>query len=344
MSESSGLQFIMLEFPFIDSELYDEWDPRGMKLYWKMRRYVCRSNNHRLAGYWQKGYLATEGFQGTWAKMLGISQSTVSKLLRWMEEKGIITCGHRSRTAGDPNVYILGRVFHIEGSNKPVEVFLMDHHYQAQSIGKVQFQDDTTELGPVLATDVQGIDVPLKLRKQALTENESYSLENGTYSPQNKTYSPGKTSNIEDRIVEEGIDKPTPKAKEPIPEPDIPLPGTVEPWKGPPPPAARVFQSRMNSWPRRTSYRRIHETVGDRAEDLEFWGTVVSKYSDLGWNKTNVDGMLEWYEKRKLPAVSRRGGNGKGEQNKRIIDGWMSGWQTSEPAIEAEYTITGEVL
>ena len=138
--------------------------------------------------------------------------------------------------------------------------------------------------------------------------------------------------------------KPTPKAKEPIPEPDIPLPGTVEPWKGPPPPAARVFQSRMNSWPRRTSYRRIHETVGDRAEDLEFWGTVVSKYSDLGWNKTNVDGMLEWYEKRKLPAVSRRGGNGKGEQNKRIIDGWMSGWQTNEPAIEAEYTITGEVL
>ena len=138
--------------------------------------------------------------------------------------------------------------------------------------------------------------------------------------------------------------KPTPKAEEPIPEPDIPLPGTVEPWRGPPPPAARVFQSRMNRWPRRTSYRRIHDTVGDQAEDLEFWGAVVSKYNDLNWNPGNVDGMLEWYEKRKLPAVSRRGGNGKGEQNKRIIDGWMSGWQPAEPAIEAEYTITGEVL
>ena len=149
------------------------------------------------------------------------------------------------------------------------------------------------------------------------------------------------TENTTEKTTEK---KPTPKAKEPIPEPGTPLPGTVEPWKGPPPPAARVFQSRMNSWPRRTSYRRIHETVGDRAEDLEFWGAVVSKYNDLNWNPGNVDGMLEWYEKRKLPAVSRRGGNGKGEQNKRIIDGWMSGWQPAEPAIEAEYTITGEVL
>ena len=306
MAESKAVQFIMLEFPFIDSELYDEWDPRGMKLYWKMRRYVCRSNNHRLAGYWQKGYLATEGFQGTWAKMLGISQPTISKLLRWMEEKGIIICGHRSRTAGDPNVYILGKVFHVEGSDKPVEVFLMDHHYQAQSVGKVDFQSDTAELEPVLATDVPGIDVPLKMRKQTLTENETYSLENETYSPQNKTYSPGKTSNIEDRIVEDRIDTTTPEATPSIP-------GVEEPWKGSPPDAARVFRSRTNRWPPRTTYRRIYQAVGDDPADLEFWGEVVGEYVALGWNPTNVAGMLEWFERRELPKVQRKKGGLDGQ-------------------------------
>ena len=104
--------------------------------------------------------------------------------------------------------------------------------------------------------------------------------------------------------------KPTPKAEKP-PEPILPsLPGTVEPWKGPPPPAARVYQSRMNRWPRRTQYRRIHEVVGDDPEDLEFWGEVVGKYDALGWNNMNVDGMLEWYGRRKLPEVTRKGGNG----------------------------------
>ena len=139
--------------------------------------------------------------------------------------------------------------------------------------------------------------------------------------------------------------KPMPQAaKGPIPEPSIPLPDIEGPWKGPAPPAAKVYLERFNFNARKTLWRRIHETVGDQLDDLEFWDAVIAKYDALGWNPKNIDGMLEWYEKRELPAVTRRGGNGKGEQNKRIIDGWMSGWQTSEPAIEAEYTITGEVL
>jgi len=234
MAESKAVQFIMLEFPFVDSELYDEWDPRGMKLYWKMRRYVCRSSEHRLAGYWQQGYLAVEGFQGTWAKSLGVSQSVVSKLLGWMEEKRVAICAHKSRTAGDPNVYVLGRVFHVEGSDRPVEVFLLDHHYQSQRLGD-GFADDTSHLPPVIALDVDEIDTPLKLRRQTLTPEETHSLENKTYSTENetffgenKTYSPGKTSNIEDRIVEDRIDTESPPATV---EENGPLPSTFQGWK-----------------------------------------------------------------------------------------------------------------
>ena len=145
--------------------------------------------------------------------------------------------------------------------------------------------------------------------------------------------------------------KPTPKAKkpkqsEPKKEPD-PVPGTVEPWRGPPPPAARVYQSRMNRWPRRTQYRRIHETVGNAPEDLEFFGEVVSKYDALGWNNTNVDGMLEWYERRELPHVTRvNAGNGngyetRGERNQRIVASWFA--EDDADVVVGEYAM-GETL
>ena len=338
MSESSGLQFIMLEFPFIDSELYDEWDPRGMKLYWKMRRYVCRSNNHRLAGYWQRGLLATEGFQGTWAKALNISQSTISKLLRWMEEKRIITCGHRSRTAGDPNVYILGRVFHVEGSNKPVEVFFMDHHYQAQSLSKAQFQDDTAELDPVLAGDVQDIEVPLKLRKQDPSENETYSLENETYSPQNKTYSLGKTSNIEDRIVEDRItESPTATEKS-----KSETPSTFQEW---------MLLVRDPAANKPALVRAMHqELYPDRdPPDYGYCGKVARRVG--GYEVL----MMRLWELSPRPPVGdvlayvqgmkkgKGNGNARHEHNASVIERARAKYMQAPPvedtALEAEYTI-----
>jgi len=110
----------------------------------------------------------------------------------------------------------------------------------------------------------------------------------------------------------------------PIPEPPAPVkepPGTVEPWRGPPPAAARVYRSRMNRWPRRTQYRRLHEVVGDEPGDLEFWGRVVSEYDALGWNPMNLAGMLEWFERREIPHV-QRGGNSGHRTNEDIIAEW----------------------
>jgi len=107
-------------------------------------------------------------------------------------------------------------------------------------------------------------------------------------------------------------------------EPPAPVeepPGTVEPWRGPPPAAARVYRSHMNRWPRRTQYRRLHEVVGDSPPDLEFWGRVVSEYDALGWNPMNLAGMLEWFERREIPHV-QRGGNSGHRTNEDIIAEW----------------------
>lgn len=96
----------------------------------------------------------------------------------------------------------------------------------------------------------------------------------------------------------------------PVEEPVLEVPGCAEPWDGPPPDAARVYQSHMNRWPRKTQYRRLHEVVGDDPEDLIFWGEVVAKYDALGWNPMNVgdenDGMLSWYLRGELPSVNKR--------------------------------------
>ena len=116
MSEQRPIQFIKTTFPLIDSELMKSWDARGYKLYLKMRRHICRSSKHRLSGYWLQGYLAVDGYLGSWASWMGVSKQVISKLLKWMEEKNIIVCAQKSKTAGQPNIYILGQVLHIEGS------------------------------------------------------------------------------------------------------------------------------------------------------------------------------------------------------------------------------------
>lgn len=137
--------------------------------------------------------------------------------------------------------------------------------------------------------------------------------------------------------------KPTPQAAEPQDdgEADDPLPGTEEPWSGPPPPAAHVFRSRTNRWPRRASYRRLHEAVGDGPDDLEFWGEVVAKYVDLGWNPLNVDGMVGWFLRGKLPEVSRANGGreSRQERNLRMLAESRQRRLEETGALDGQYTV-----
>jgi len=45
----------------------------------------------------------------------------------------------------------------------------------------------------------------------------------------------------------------------------------------------------------------------EAVEDLEFWRKVVHAYVGLGWNKRNVQGMLEWYQRGEIPRVTKGG-------------------------------------
>jgi len=58
----------------------------------------------------------------------------------------------------------------------------------------------------------------------------------------------------------------------------------------------------------------VEQAVGDDQADLDLWGNIVKAWVGLGWNPTNVKGMLEFYGRREIPAA--KGGNGKSGTNR----------------------------
>jgi hypothetical protein len=99
----------------------------------------------------------------------------------------------------------------------------------------------------------------------------------------------------------------------PVPSPEPEKDGATAPARSPPklqkrekpppaPEAVKVFRSNAHRYPAKSWYDDIAEMVGDKQADLDFWGQVVKAYVGLGWNPTNVKGMLDFYERREVPG------------------------------------------
>jgi len=96
----------------------------------------------------------------------------------------------------------------------------------------------------------------------------------------------------------------------PPPEP----PGKPENKKTPE--AVKVFRANTHRYPAKAWYADVDEAVGDAEADLDFWGNVVKAWVGLGWNPSNVKGMLDFYGRREIPAVK---GNTRIAQSKRTM-------------------------
>jgi len=211
-----GKQFIPLYFDLLDSKLLEggSWDWRGYALYLKIRRHVWRSSNHKILGaYWKAGWLAAEGYMGTWAKWLGCSRPVVSRLLSEMEDKKILYCSYKSEYAGKPNVYILGKIIFIEGSIKPSEIFFLDHLPQSEIRSDIEFLPPDDSKNPLLPSDLRN----MKDFATVLPQNTTLSVQNMTLSPQN-------TSNKE--VNKEYLILSGEKTATSIPEPELVEPGS----------------------------------------------------------------------------------------------------------------------
>lgn len=70
----------------------------------------------------------------------------------------------------------------------------------------------------------------------------------------------------------------------------------------PVPEAVKVFRANAHRYPAKAWYDDVAQAVGDAPGNLELWGKVVKAYVGLGWNPTNVTGMLEFYQREEIPT------------------------------------------
>jgi len=133
MSESKR-QYTKIYLDFIESETFDNLSGNALKLYLRLRRYTCRSrSNHSLCDFYIKGFLAVSGYLSQYADAFNVSKSSISRWLKELEEaKFIVTYYKAEKGRRSPNIWILGRVLHVEGSQYGIDIFFADHDALAQ--------------------------------------------------------------------------------------------------------------------------------------------------------------------------------------------------------------------
>jgi hypothetical protein len=80
-------------------------------------------------------------------------------------------------------------------------------------------------------------------------------------------------------------------------------------------PAIQVYHEEMGRYPRQNQFDEIIKCVGTGR--LDFWRDVVRAWKLHGFNPYNLFGMLECYEKNRIPGTGgyneSTGGNGRGD-------------------------------
>ena len=64
----------------------------------------------------------------------------------------------------------------------------------------------------------------------------------------------------------------------------------------------QAFRRASHRYPPKSWNGDIDQAVGREEPDLAFWEKLVKEWVGLGWNPTNVKGMLECYHDRRLPG------------------------------------------
>lgn len=98
---------------------------------------------------------------------------------------------------------------------------------------------------------------------------------------------------------------PEDSAEAPPSPPPKPKPRAKKP-KTPIPKAVQAFREIARLFPAKAWFGKVDEAVGESRASLALWREVVTAWVGLGWNPTNVKGMLECYSAGKIPGSDRR--------------------------------------
>jgi hypothetical protein len=116
-------QYIPITFELIDSG-YGGISGDELALYLAARRFVCRTENHRLGGYFKSGLLVSSGWLENWTRYVsGCSKSKISRLFDKLEERGFLT---KIIERGEEPLFVLGEWKKVEFGN---EVVALEYFY-----------------------------------------------------------------------------------------------------------------------------------------------------------------------------------------------------------------------
>ena len=59
--------------------------------------------------------------------------------------------------------------------------------------------------------------------------------------------------------------------------------------------AIQAYRDAFHSYPQKSQYKNIVESVGETPEDVAIWLGVCQHWSGQGWNPKNITGLLEMY-------------------------------------------------
>lgn len=95
---------------------------------------------------------------------------------------------------------------------------------------------------------------------------------------------------------------------DPPSEENKPPPQTKAKTKKTTPAAVRRFRSATHRYPAKSWYQEIDALVGEEEGNLTFWYDVCHAWVGLGWNPTNIKGMMAFYATRTIPPGKRANG------------------------------------
>ena len=72
------------------------------------------------------------------------------------------------------------------------------------------------------------------------------------------------------------------------------------------PAAVNVFRKNTHRYPAKSWWKKLHDEIGEIEADLKVWGEVVFAWVGLGWNPTNVKGMLEFFKRGEIPGKNNK--------------------------------------
>lgn len=95
----------------------------------------------------------------------------------------------------------------------------------------------------------------------------------------------------------------------------------------------KVYRKRTGLWPETNVQKpAILELVARPGADLDLWDKVVTSWVKHGWNKTNVAGMIECYERGEIPSTGKNGGSSAHSPNASRVRGRVPAYSVADPA------------